>query len=550
MIRRNFLLTLLILTIQILLVNCHGITTNQIFIRTNQVGFFPQALKTSVVLSDTSLSTEKFQICDFNSGNIILEKPFPKESLAYGNFKYYYEIDFSELKDTGKFFIKIANQKSYPFIISESVFDNIKDSLILFFKVQRCGPTNPLLHQPCHLSDATKLIGYKDSSSKDLTGGWHDAGDYIKFMKTAAYTTYLLVFSYEFDKEKFGFDNDKNNVPDVLEEAKVGLDWLLRCNFTMDKLVSQVQDERDHNVGFRLPENDTLQFDRPAFVSMGKNTIGIYVASLALAAKIWKDKFYDNDFSNRCLKVAEFIYSIRNSVPDIDSSYSSMYRDKSFEGKLALAAIELYNTTKNQQYLDDAINYGKKANSDFWWSYGDFNSLAHFRIAQYQPEFSNYIYKNLFFAKNRIDTLIFKEGLDYSWGTTNSLLGVSLQTILYKKLTGSIEFDSLNTFQTDYVLGRNPWGISFIYNIGSNFPIHLHSQIAHFNNGYLPGALSAGPAPVSIINQYKIERHNFIYDKFNSPDVKYFDDEMDFITNEPTLIGNATALFVFGNLGK
>lgn len=550
MTKRKLLLSIFLILIQIFLVNCHVVSSHKIFIRSNQVGFFSDDLKTAVVISDTTLKSEKFYIRNSNSDKIILEKSLPQKTKQYGNFKYCYELDFSELKDEGKYFIEIEEQKSFPFLISESPFNGIKDSLILFLKVQRCGPTNPLLHQPCHLSDATKLVGIKDSSAKDLTGGWHDAGDYIKFLKTTAYTTYMLIFSYEFDKNKFGFDNDKNNVPDILEEAKIGLDWLLRCNFEKDKLVSQVQDERDHNVGFRLPEKDTLQFDRPAFVSLGKNSLGIYVAALSIAARIWKEKFYDEVFSNKCLQAAKNIYSMRNSVQDIDSTYSQDYPEKSFEGKLALAAIELYNTTKNETYLNDAISYGKKAQSDYWWSYGDYNSLAHFKIAKYKPGYSKYIYQTLVSAKNKIDTLLFKEGLSYSWGTTNSLLGISLQTILYKQLTGSTEFDSLSTFQRDYILGRNPWGISFIYNIGSNFPNHLHSQIAHFNKGYLPGALSAGPAPIEIINQFKIERKNFKYDDFNLTSVKYYDDEMDYITNEPTLVGNATAIFVFGNFSK
>nr|MBP9582339.1 glycoside hydrolase family 9 protein [Ignavibacterium sp.] len=91
-----------------------------------------------------------------------------------------------------------------------------------------------------------------------------------------------------------------------------------------------------------------------------------------------------------------------------------------------------------------------------------------------------------------------------------------------------------------------PWGVSFIYNVGSNFSKHLHSQVAFFNNGYLPGALTAGPAPAQLLDNYKIKIINNEYDKFNTDSIKYFDDRFDYITNEPTIIGNATALFVFG----
>ena len=135
----------------------------------------------------------------------------------------------------------------------------------------------------------------------------------------------------------------------------------------------------------------------------------------------------------------------------------------------------------------------------------------------------------------------------FTWGTTNSFLGVALQQILYKKLTSDDSFDSLAIYQRDYVLGRNPWGLSFIYNIGSKFPQYLHSQIAFFNNGYIPGAVTAGPAPDAVLKNYDIKRENFQYDLFNSRDAKYFDDTSDYITNEPTIVGNATAIFVFGN---
>ena len=534
---------------QILFVNCHTSLPNDIFIRTNQIGFFPDDLKTAVVLSKINLKDRPFYIFDNNSSEIKFEGSVIDSPSVYGNFNFCYEIDFSDLTTTGTYKIKLEDNESYPFQIGNSIFNNVRDSLSLFFKAQRCGPTNPTLHQPCHLSDAAKIIGYKDSTARDLTGGWHDAGDYVKFLKTTAYTTYMLLFSYEFDPQKFGYDLDKNDVPDILEEAKVGLDWLLRCNVDNQTLVSQVQNESDHNIGWRLPENDSLQFDRPAFVSIGKNTIGIYSAALALASRIWKEKFYDEDFAAKCLITAEKFYSLRNDVQDIDTTFSNHYPEKDFNGKLALASVELYNSTNSEKYLSEAFEYGNKAGSDFWWSVGDINSLAHYKIALHNPDFAKYIYQNLKHSKKTSDESFLREGLEYSWGTTNSFLGVSLQAILYKKLTGYNEFDSLNIYQRDYILGRNPWGISFINNIGTVFSKNLHSQVAFFNNGYLSGALTAGPAPSNLLEKYKIQRLNND-NEFNSADIKYFDDRMDYITNEPTIAGNATALFVFGVLSN
>lgn len=534
---------------QIIFVNCHTSLSDDIFIRTNQIGFFPEDLKTAIVLSKTNLQGKPFYILDSDSSEIKFEGSVIDSPSVYGSFNFCYEIDFSGLTTTGNYKIKLGDTKSYPFQIGNFIYNSVRDSLSLFFKAQRCGPTNPILHQPCHLSDAAKIIGYKDSTARDLTGGWHDAGDYIKFLKTTAYTTYLLLFSYEFDSQKFGYDLDKNVVPDILEEAKVGLDWLLRCNVDNQTLVSQVQNESDHNIGWRLPENDSLQFYRPAFVSIGKNTIGIYSATLALASRIWKEKFYVENFADICLKTAKRFYALRNNVQDIDTTFSNHYPEKDFNGKLALAAIELYNSTKSEKYIEEAFKYGSKAGSDFWWGVGDINSLAHYKIALHNSDFTSYIYQNLIHSKKISDRSFLHEGLDYSWGTTNAFLGVGLQSILYKKLTGSSEFDSLNIYQKDYLLGRNPWGTSFIYNIGTKFSKNLHSQIAFFNNGYLPGAMSAGPAPSELLEKYKIQRLT-IDPNFNSPLIKYFDDRMDYITNEPSIVGNATALFVFGVLSN
>ncbi len=533
-----------------LMISCGSTSQSPIFIRATQVGFLPGDLKTAVIMSQSPISQRKFSIVNLRNKSVSFSGLLQDSTYSFGKFKYCYDLDFSALQSPGSYQIETNGQISEPFKINDAVFNNISDSLMLFFKEQRCGPTNPILHKPCHLSDVVRLVGDKDfpndTQGVDLTGGWHDAGDYIKFLSTTAYTTYMLIFSYDFDKNKFGFDDDKDGVPDVLAEAKIGLDWMLRCNYSKYKLVTQVQDLRDHSVAWRMPENDTLRFDRPGYVGIGKNQIGMFAAVMALASRVWSEKFYKYDFAKKCLDAAENLYSIRDKVPDIDSSQSGFYQDHTFWGKLALGAVELYLTTKKQSYLDDAIKYADSAGSDYWWSYGNLNSLADYRLAKIIPRFSNYILNNLKSFNARKDSSVFREGLLYSWGSTNSFLGVALQAILYKNLTGNSEFDSLAIFQRDYILGRNPWGLSFIYGIGSIYPKHLHSQVGFFHGGYLPGALSAGPAPEAILKNYKIVRNDKRYDFFNSDEVKYYDDYDNYITNEPTISGNATALFVYG----
>ncbi len=542
--------SILFVIISFIIVNCAPTIPDPIYIRVSQVGFLPGDLKSAVVMSQSPVSKRNFKIINTANGALVYSNIIGDSVYSYGKFNYCYQIDFSRLTLPGNYKIEINRDTSVPFKIGNSIYNNVVDSLMLFFREQRCGPTNPILHKPCHLSDVAGLIGdsnYSGISKKvDLTGGWHDAGDYIKFLSTTSYTTYMLMFSYDFNKSKFGFDDDKDGVPDVLAEAKIGLDWMLRCNYSGDKLVTQVQDLRDHTVAWRMPEDDSLQYNRLGYTGIGKNQIGMYSAAMALASRIWSNKFHKYDFAKICLNAAEKLYSIRNNVPNIDSSQSGFYQDHTFFGKLALGAVELYLTTKKPMYLDDAIKYADSAGSDYWWSYGNLNSLADYRLAKIIPRFSDYILNNLRLFNQRKDSSVFHEAMVYSWGSTNAFLGAALQAILYKDVSGNSNFDSLAIFQRDYVLGRNPWGISFIYDIGSVFPKHLHSQVGYFHGGYLPGALSAGPAPAVILSNYKITRGNHVFDLFNSERCMYFDDFNDYITNEPTISGNATALFVFG----
>ncbi|AFH49737.1 Glycoside hydrolase family 9 protein [Ignavibacterium album JCM 16511] len=533
-----------IIVLSLLFYSCNPITSETLFLRLNQIGFLPGDFKTAIIISRNPFEEKVFTIKNSDDETIFVDSiqqlPFKLNS----NFNYLAYIDFSDLNKSGEYFIEFQKVKSYAFMIDENVFSAVRDSLIKFFQVQRCGPTNPLLHNVCHLQDASKVIGYTDSTGIDLTGGWHDAGDYIKFLYTTSFTTYMLLFSYEFAPEKFSFDLDNDSVPDILQEARVGLDFLLRCNFAEDAFISQVQDDRDHKAGWRLPDEDVFTFDRPAFVKMNRGQIGLYAASLAIASRIWNDRFYDNEFSDKCLNTARKIFELRNSIDDFadDEKY---YNQNEFYSKLALAAVEIFNSTNDGKYLKSALEYGKRIRENNWWSWGDVNALVFYKLAKYDSTFISRLKTILNFYQNHSDSNLFGEAHPYNWGTTHSLAGVVLSSILYKKLTDSEEFDKLAILSRDFILGRNVWGMSFIYNIGKNFPKRIHHHIAYFNQGYLPGAMVSGPAPDSLLKKFNLLPSKNEFTDFNFSAI-YSDEFENYITNEPTISGNATALFIFG----
>jgi hypothetical protein len=527
--------------------------SQSLFVRTNQLGFLTEDPKRGVVLSHGNLSGNSFEVFREEGGISVLRGLVGSGTGRHGKFAYCHPVDFSSVREPGIYRLRILGEVSAPFAIGEDVYDRVVDSLMMFFRVQRCGATNPLLHAPCHLRDVTRLVSAMGSERRivDATGGWHDAGDYVKFLNTAAYTTYTLLFAYEFDPHAFGFDHDANGVPDVLDEARIGLQWLLKLNVGEGRLITQVQDLRDHDQGWRMPEDDELERDRPGFVGIGKNLVGIYCATMASASRIWNRVGKDQRFADQCLTSAENLYSLRKRIPDLDTSGTGMYRDVSFAGKMALGAVELYLSTGREDYLKDAKEYATTAGSDYWWSWGDINSYAHYRLAPLDRKFRKFLLNNLVASAGLARKHPFGEAGNGNWGSNNAILGAALQALLWKRLTGESTFDTLLTQQRDFVLGTNPWGVSFVFGIGTTYSKHFHSQVAHFRGGYLPGALAAGPVTAATQREYALplDRRD-PFEEFQSESSIYRDDRMDYLTNEPTIAAAATAVFVMGSLSR
>ncbi|MBN1299699.1 MAG: glycoside hydrolase family 9 protein [Melioribacteraceae bacterium] len=523
----------------------------QVYIRVNQAGYLPDKPKSAVILSKYSLLKMEYNIYDTQKKNIAYRDSIGSSYGKYASFDYTYKIDFSKLTKPGNYKLIIDENESYPFTIAEDVFSSVPAKLLTFFRIQRCGYTSPENHEICHIADATSLVS-KDGiidTSIDLTGGWHDAGDYIKFLSTTAYSTYTLLFAYDVNPLFFEYDDNQNNIPDVLDEAKIGLDWMLRCNYEKYKLISQVQDLRDHNIGWRLPENDSLQYDRPAIAGIGKNTIGIYAAVMALASKIWRQKIKYDEFADKCLTVAENLYSVRNHVQDIDSSTNGIYQDNNYLGKLALGAFELYNITGRKELLADAKKYAAQAGPEYWWSYSEVTDYAFFRLAGIDTSFADYIKQSLVHFNNKSSSNLFGTAVDFYWGSNHTTSGIALKVLLWKSITGKNDFDKLAFDQLDYILGKNPWGVSFIANTGHKFSANFHHQVSFLKKIILPGGFAAGPVKKEIITRYNIpyETVDNLHE-FQTDEAYYRDDRMDYITNEPTIIANATGILLFGSI--
>jgi hypothetical protein len=523
-----------------------------VHLRVNQVGYRPRDTKIALALTDRDLSGQNFEVrTSWGKGRVFTGKVGADRG-RYGRFAHVYDLDFSPLATKGRYVVRIGAAQSPVFPVTEDAHAQLLAKSLLFFRVQRCGAGPARGHAACHSEDGVARGGPADGTHVRADGGWHDAGDYIKFLITTGYATHLMLATYLRHPEAFA-DDDANRIPDVLEEARVGLEWMLNLwDAPKGVLYYQVSDASDHGT-WRMPEQDKVA--RPVWAcepGRGANVAGKATASLALAAVIWNDPgqpFFDTELARRYLEAARGIYSYGKQWPLAQpSNPAEFYNERSFEDNLALAAAALFRATGDAVYLQEARAFARAAGDAGALSWSDSHALAHYEIARvdpsYVPEARRHLETSLEAARGYAAADPFRVGLQrLHWGSAPDMAGVALQAFWYGDLTGDGRYLALGQAQWDYLLGANPWGVCFVSGAGTTWPRFPHHQIADLARIELTGFWDEGPASLSQFAGQKITLSRpDAYAAFQSEGAVYHDDKEDYVTNEPTLDANATGI--------
>jgi len=298
--------------------------------------------------------------------------------------------DFSSLKAPGRYFLTCGKDTSATFAIDDQVYNLVFGTTLKFFGAQRCGATHSWFHQDCHLKDGSALGAGR---AGDLSGGWHDCGDHGKYGETEGYAALVLALAYAYWPQKgedlYGasyndtlpFGND--GIPDVLNEAKVGADFILKLYKASKK--DGLIDKADmyHSVGtgpgfdhlyWDVPEKQDAQPltrggpDRVVTAGIGSNVAGMFCAALAFFSWGWEP--FDPAYAAECLAAAKDIYAKIISVKRGSSTknpccYPGGGPTRDDE---ALAAFALWFATKDTTYKFDLLDnpaLGKSPNAQF-----------------------------------------------------------------------------------------------------------------------------------------------------------------------------------------
>jgi hypothetical protein len=565
-----------------------------VYIRANQIGYLPADHKIAVAFSHRSAEARSFEVIDASTGAVAFgPAPVPSNTGAYANFAFNYELDFSPLKTEGRYKIRITGTRdeSLPFTIGANAYNGHHESLLYFMREQRCG-YNPFLDEVCHKKDGRTAYGpMPDSTYVDVSGGWHDAADQLRYLLTSGNAVCRLLFAYDENKGKYRDEYNAlgqrgpNGIPDVLDEAKWGLDWMLKMHPAPDQLFHQVADDRDHIKG-GLPPNDSSDYGwglnsyRVVYYATGKpqglrkykntsdglaNIAGRYAAAMGMAARIWANDLHDAAFAAQCLQAGREVYEMgvkqpgcQEGVPCI-SSYR--YMERTWADDMEWGAAELFTATHEKKYLADAKTFARLINTTSWmgkdtsghYEMFPFMNIGHYALwksadKKLKDTLAGYYRDGIEKVWKKASKNAFEMGVPFIWCSFNLVVDFTTQCILYKKMTNDASYDHLQIACRDWLLGRNPWGISAFVGIPAdgNYPKHPHNTVAWTTGRPITGALNDGPVYGSIfkyLSGVSLSGPDQ-YAEFQSDLVVYHDDMADYSTNEPIMDGTAGAAFL------
>ena len=562
----------------------------QSWIRINQLGYLPVSVKEAVFISTQQQALRNFDLCDAVTGKTVFSakiKVYPGKEWGMESAG---RLDFSNWTVRGGYYLNVNGTRSPVFRISADVYKGTADYILKYLRQQQCG-YNPWLKDSCHTHDGF-IVDHpaKTGSIIDVTGGWHDASDYLQYVTTTANAVYELFYAYlrnpEVYSDHYGSSGDEgaNGIPDILDEAIWGLNWLMKMNPSKDEMYNQVADDRDHR-GFRLPNLDTASYGngryRPVYYVTGKpqglakfknrtegvsSTAGKFSSAFAIASKVIRktDPALSDLLARKAVDAFEFGLNDLGATQTACNVSPYFYEEDNYTDDLELAAWQLFSLTNDTAWLVKADYWGNLEPVTPWiekdtarhYQYYPFMNMGHANLGLsntgYSSRYNYYMKKGLRILMERRRDDPFQVKVPFTWCSNNFVSAALQQHMLYYEATGDTTFLEQQAALRDWLFGCNPWGTSMIIGLpeGGNYPHYPHSSFTLHLGVPVFGGLVDGPVWSRIFKSLKgveLLRSDRYVDMQNGKAV-YHDDIGDYSTNEPTMDGTACLSYVLSSL--
>lgn len=571
----------------------------------NHIGYLPDDLKAVVYMGATPVSDLTFSLTDAAGhavaiDSVVTQTPWAPMAAAA-------RVYWSSATAPGPYTLTVSGADgrvidTAALYVGADAYSRhaLHEMPLYYMRQQRCG-YNPVHRARCHVHDGRLVLaGDLTGTHIDVTGGWHDASDYLQYLTTSANAVYQMLFAYSQAPQVWGDSFDAaglpgaNGVPDILDEARWGLDWMLRMNPNDSLFLNQIADDRDHRFA-GAPQLDNVDYgwgpglDRPVYSCLGTpnglgkyrnqstglaSSVGKFASSFGLGAEVFAD--LDPDFAARLRAKSANAYRVARANPGNCQTASTVspyyYEEDNWADDMELAAMARYRATDSLHYLDEAVAYGRMepvtpwmgADSADHYQWYPFVNLGHYELARRggrnSAEFLRNMRSGLARVADRGQGNAFRSGIPYIWCSNNLAVALVTQAMLYRDLTGDERFRELETATRDWLFGANPWGQMMVIlpaGLGPS-PVDPHSAMSNMAdvNGRsgrdcLWGGLVDGPIYTSKFKSLwgvTLRRGSDPFAEVQNDTVVYHDDYSDYSTNEPTMDGTASLTYILSRL--
>ena len=509
-------------------------------VRVNQVGYVPDGPKRATVVT-TSTQSLTWQLRNV-SGTVVASGSTVPRGADTSSGQSVQVADFSSYQATGSgYVLAVDGSTSYPFDIRANLYDGLRSDAMAFFYHQRSGTAidsslvGPAYARPAgHLGVAPNKgdtsvpcqSGVCDYT-RDVRGGWYDAGDQGKYVVNGGISAWLVVNSFERAK-RAGTDaalgdstlrvpERGNGVPDVLDEARWELDFLMRMQVPEGRPYAGMAFHKIHDAAWTgiptRPEQDSQprELHRPSTAA----TLNL-AATAAQCARVFRP--YDAAFADRCLASARRAWTAAQAnpalhAPDSDSTGGGPYGDTQVSDEFYWAAAELYAATGENTYLNAVTSSSWHTSATAFTAYGfgwaDTAALGRLTLATVPNGLPTSdlarVRSSVTSAADGHLSRMAGQGYavpipadGYFWGSSSEAADNAIVMAIAGELTGERRYRTGALEAMDYLLGRNAIGQSYVTGYGERSSHNQHHRFwAHQSDASLPnppaGSLAGGP---------------------------------------------------------
>ncbi|KAJ9663083.1 hypothetical protein H2198_001075 [Neophaeococcomyces mojaviensis] len=580
-------------------------------LKVNQLGYLPQGPKIATLVTN-STNIMPWSLVN-SAGTMIAQGSTRPGNVDAASGQSFATIDFSSVTQSGTgYVLRAGSAISFPFSISSTLYEPLRQDSLQFFYQQRSGiaidaalagqgyaraaghvqilPNQGDVKVPCqavHDSLVAYLEPWTCNYTLDVTRGWYDAGDQGKYVVNGGISAAQLLMEFERTQHVGNLTNPlcdgslriperNNNVPDILDEARWELEFLLKMqvpagsppqlfNGSLVDMSGMAHHKMHDNQWTPLPTDPSQdpkrrELHRPSTAG----TLNL-AAAAAMAARSFAS--FDKAFAQQCLAAATTAYAAAKKNPAILAPGTDWdlgggaYSDGDVSDEFYWAAAEMYLTTGQQQYLTDLQNnsyYTANTTTLFsipsGFSWASVAALAQLDLALIPSNISNHSAivqsvldaADMYLAVQRNSSNGYGHFLtSYPWGSnSNALNNIQIVATAYD-LTGNATYRDAALQALDYILGRNALAQSYIRGYGSKVSSNMHSRLyAHELDVSVPQAPAGSMAGGANEDANDPPANDVL--QGCEPMLCYVDDVNSYSTNEVAINWNSALAWVVG----